>query len=398
MPIAKGFLITMCRLAAFGGKFAVRCALCLLDFVFPKDNRLIVFASAGGVVWYGNSRTLYQYLLRIPSGLEPYYYLWRRPLGPKDERCISGLHWRTAWIMLRARTVVSTHGVSDFFPYMPSGRKLVVQTWHGLPFKALHYAEPNPSLPDRTYGAWVMRRNDVFLAPSPLAARLFGRCFKLDPRKSFLCGQPRNDVLLAPATGRQRLGEFFGRAQQFDKIVLYCPTFRRFAATRLFPFDDFDGGRLDEFLTACNAAILIRTHIDENCGPEAFCSDRVFDFGFDLCPDVNDILGDVDVLVTDYSSIFLDFLLTDRPIVFLPYDLAEYKRRRGLMFDDYNSWTPGAKAGSFDEFLAALGDAFRRSQQYSPARRAINALMNKHQDGRSCERIVEMIIKRTSIW
>jgi len=49
--------------------------------------------------------------------------------------------------------------------------------------------------------------------------------------------------------------------------------------------------------------------------------------------DTGELLSIVDLLVTDYSSIFFDFLPTKKPIVFYTYDLEEYKEERGLYFD-----------------------------------------------------------------
>ena len=55
----------------------------------------------------------------------------------------------------------------------------------------------------------------------------------------------------------------------------------------------------------------VYNEIDKSEG-EIF-SDRIIDFGFDRCNDVNSILGEVDVLITDYSSIYIDYLLLDKP-------------------------------------------------------------------------------------
>ena len=60
--------------------------------------------------------------------------------------------------------------------------------------------------------------------------------------------------------------------------------------------------------------------------------------GSDIVTEVSDILPDFDMIISDYSSIYLDFLLLDRPVLLLPYDLEEYGAVKGLnfRFDDIN--------------------------------------------------------------
>ena len=50
-------------------------------------------------------------------------------------------------------------------------------------------------------------------------------------------------------------------------------------------------------------------------------------------PDVNSFLPFVDVLITDYSALYHDFLLLDRPILFVPYDYEEFEQQNGFLYD-----------------------------------------------------------------
>ena len=67
--------------------------------------------------------------------------------------------------------------------------------------------------------------------------------------------------------------------------------------------------------------------------------------------DINEILPAVDLLITDYSGIYLDFLLCDNPVMFIPYDLKQYQTElRGLLFD-YDLFTPGSKIDTLKNFI-----------------------------------------------
>ncbi|HCF38358.1 MAG TPA: hypothetical protein DER56_04685, partial [Thermosipho africanus] len=70
--------------------------------------------------------------------------------------------------------------------------------------------------------------------------------------------------------------------------------------------------------------------------------------------DVYTFLNLLDILMTDYSSIYFDFLLWNRPIIFFPYDLEYYRDEdRGLIFD-YEDFTPGPKVYTLDSLHALL--------------------------------------------
>ena len=149
----------------------------------------------------------------------------------------------------------------------------------------------------------------------------------------------------------------------FDKAVLYAPTFRDHGETRLFPFPEFDGGngreRLDAFLKEHRMFLCIRMHLYDRTAYGWLAEmdhpgSRVRFLNEDRAEDVMEALGCFDLLITDYSSIYLDFLLTGRPMIFLPYDRGEYLADRGMNFD-YDQVTPGPKPENFAEFLRWLG-------------------------------------------
>ena len=73
--------------------------------------------------------------------------------------------------------------------------------------------------------------------------------------------------------------------------------------------------------------------------------------------DLNTILPQCDVLVTDYSSVFFDFALSDRPQIFLPYDLEEYEASMGFFYE-YRSMVPGRIVRDIDGLIDEL-ESFR---------------------------------------
>jgi CDP-glycerol glycerophosphotransferase (TagB/SpsB family) len=107
-------------------------------------------------------------------------------------------------------------------------------------------------------------------------------------------------------------------------------------------------------------------------------------------PDVNDLLPAVDILITDYSSIYFDFLLLDRPMIFSCHDLEEYIRDRGLMMD-YDLNTPGPKVRTAEQFLEQLELTLRGDDPARGLRGKLREKFHRFPDAHSAERIAQRI-------
>ena len=208
----------------------------------------------------------------------------------------------------------------------------------------------------------------------------------------WVTGTPRNDYLVKPNSELLSAHKYLNK-----KIILYAPTWREYGnRSSFFPFDDKNLNDLNEYLESKDAYLLLRGHREEmerissNYGEEHFS--RILPAHQKIFPDAQQLLVHVDVLVTDYSSIYLDFLLVDKPIVFLPYDLKEYQSYRGFLFD-YNSYTPGDKVFTQSEFIASLTISLNNPSVMSDERKRVRDLFHTHQNGDSSKRILAQIFK-----
>lgn len=182
-------------------------------------------------------------------------------------------------------------------------------------------------------------------------------CFNMWVEDAWLTGYPRNDFLLK----QEKSQELISKHPFLDKrVILYAPTWRELnQATVFFPFSDYNPKELNNFLQEQDSYLLIRAHKEEllksNTGYNSnFEScDRILYAGNDIFPDVSELLIYTDILITDYSSIYIDYLLLNRPIIFFCHDLEQYSATNGLLFD-YDSVTPGDKVFTQKEFLDSL--------------------------------------------
>ena len=92
--------------------------------------------------------------------------------------------------------------------------------------------------------------------------------------------------------------------------------------------------------------------------------------------DIMEILNIFDLLITDYSSIYIDYLILNRPMIFLPYDKERYLQGRGMNFE-YDKVTPGAKPESLREFMDRIHEAFSGKDPYFAERQRCNDFFNE---------------------
>jgi CDP-glycerol glycerophosphotransferase len=173
--------------------------------------------------------------------------------------------------------------------------------------------------------------------------------------------------------------------------VLYAPTWRD-GAGEAFLADGFDPVAVDALLEAHDAALLIRLHPqgDQRVFDAARAAGRIV-VGAPPEVDVNVLLRGVDVLVTDYSAISVDYALLGRPILYFMPDLEDYEAGRGL-YESPSELTGGLHVRSWSELLAALGAALAGDGRYAAATAAVVDRYWAHRDTQSCERITEALL------
>lgn len=191
-------------------------------------------------------------------------------------------------------------------------------------------------------------------------------------------GQPRNDLLFQKIDRQRILKELYGEEFPIKHLVLYAPTYREYGQTRLFPFEDFNQEALNDFLERHGILLLIRYHLEEQ---EQGCLEGkwIRTVNEDRVLDIMEILSAFDGVITDYSSIYIDFLLMEKPLIFLPYDQKEYEKRRGMNFP-YEKVTPGPKPGTMKAFMEEMLKLLEDSSYYQEERHRMNEYFNEIQE------------------
>jgi CDP-glycerol glycerophosphotransferase len=301
----------------------------------PVRQKVILYDSYNGGAPSCNPYAIFLHLLDDPE-----YSDWLHVWAVKDRSLIPRRYRRHTNVVFADRNsdlyrrylATASHLISNttlppWFIRRP-GQKYM-NTWHGTPLKTLGRDMRGRFLEHKTFTRNLLHATHV-ISPNPHTTRIIAKRHEIEgiyPGMIAETGYPRVDLTLSPRDGRQN-----EIRKQLDiapgaKVVLYAPTWRGTHGAIRFDVEQLrsDMGELAKL----DIHVLFRGH--------ALIEGIVSGLpGHTVVPneiDTNELLGIVDVLVTDYSSIFFDFIPTGRPIIFYAYDLDEYERERGMYFD-----------------------------------------------------------------
>lgn len=360
------------------------------------DFHIWLFSSTDNSHYNYNSRYLFEYVKENLPEITPLFVI----NDPELRNSLSSKYGKQYFIEtesiqgIRQALSAGVWFTSAGLPAYGTGlhkKRLIINLWHGVPLKKIALLDPNLKKAARIYFKKIFSENyTCILTTSHELIPLMARSFAVSEDKIKVWGQPRNDGLFQKNDCREILGQLFPDLPKYTKAALYAPTFRDYGQVQLFPFKDFDQKQLEAFLEEKNMLLFIRTHVAEQGSAAPYLGKRIRFLGNEQAEDVTGILNIFDCLITDYSSIYIDYLLTDKPMIFLPYDRQQYLDGRGMNFD-YDDVTPGPKPETFNDFLDALSP---KEDFWKSERTRVNRLFNEIQHPCAadiCNKVLKMI-------
>lgn len=403
----KNFVLFVIILACVPVQWIVR--------LLPRADDVWIFGSWFGQRFADNPKYLYLYLLKEQPDIRAVWLSSRasvvaqvRRHGGKANLSYSptGIYYQ-----LRAGVAVISVSLADVGLAFTAGAK-IVQLWHGTPLKRIGQDDERFSGGVRGILGPIWRlRNYMLLrewrgyhllpVPSGEAQQLFSQAFAIPKERVPILGYPRNDLFFKGGLedARVEVGMSIGRdIEDRAKIIAYLPTHRKEGRGQLapFPFDDYDERVLEEFLCARNALLVYKAHFyhfQPSSAGTALGDRRIVSPHGDL--DTQSLLMAADILVTDLSSCYFDYLLRGRPIAFIASEIDEYVNSERRLYYQYEEVTPGKHVRSMRELVSALDDYLSDPQLDATARCAIRDRFNSYLDGRNSNRVYQYI--RTSM-
>jgi len=290
----------------------------------------------------------------------------------------------------------------DSVNYWCCGGATKIQLWHGFMLKKIENDAKNLPWHKPFYrifyyflAPWIIAKNDYVLSSSNTVTDIFSSAFSVTKDKIILAGLPRNDVIVKPMIGCDLLdNDIFDDMERLKcnnpkaKLMLYMPTFRDSQSKESIN-TNMDLEKLNDFLINIDGYILMKFHPSIKIQQDYNKKERIIYLPGSM--DIYPILNKIDILVTDYSSIFLDFLVTGKPIIFFAYDLKNYLEKDRDLYFDYNEFTPGPKALTFSELLDWITYFIDNNDEFVDSRKKIKDICFKYNDNNSSHRVFNFI-------
>lgn len=349
--------------------FPFKILMSFISLVFPKNNKLWLFSSWEGNAFNDNSKYFFIYVNKHCPEITP---IWiTRKSNVESEIAENGFkvfllnEFISMFYMLRAGAIFTTHGLNDFYPCFVYG-STHFELWHAtMPIKRMQYDSDNfvpKSFLKRfklfIQNPFLFKKVDYSISSTEHLRKIASSSLMISNEKILLTGQPRSDVFFTPTlkTDESKILKVLNLAK-YKKIIYYIPTFRNDPGFSFFSSDlSFDLKKLVTFLKDNEAVMIFRLH--------PFDLNRLDDFSKYECEqiifeksgisDPYPLLKKCDVLITDYSSIFADFTLVKRPVVFASFKHDDYLKKERALYWDYDHISKGCRANNWNELLDVL--------------------------------------------
>ncbi len=378
-------------------------------YLFYKvDDKTIFFESFGGASASCSPKAIYNYLIENKD-YKDYKFIWAFK-NPKKDHLIK---------KNKNLTIVKSKS-KDYYKYLSKSKywivnslldlsvikkknQIYVQCWHGTPLKKLRCDITVTGSVLNTKEEVIKRNNldvakiDYFISPSKYSTEKFTSAFNLKNlnKENIIIekGYPRNDKLINYTQNdindiKEKLN-----IKTNKKIILYAPTFRddehKSGLGYTYKLNiDFD--KLKKELGK-DYVILFRAHYFI---ANSFDFNKYKDFVYNVSDydDINDLYIISDLLITDYSSVFFDYAILKRPILFYMYDYKNYKTKLRDFYLDLKE-LPGPIIEKQEDLIKNIKQIDKVFNKYKKYYQTFNKKFNPYEDGKSSIRVAKEIIK-----
>lgn len=357
---------------------------------YPLDNKMVFYESLGGARLMGNPYAIFEYI-RNHEDFKEYTHVWvvgSFQVIPDEFRAMDNI-------------IFVKKGTDTYFRYIASAKYLIcnstfedyvvrkpgqlyLQTSHGIFYKTVgRDSTANPigvagGTRNLLQATHIIMPNEFMVEKQPRSYSIEG----INAGQIAKIGYPRIDITLnATDDTRHKISSRL-KLNPSKKTIFYAPTWRGTKKSTV-----FDSTKLIadlNMLAELDVNMVFRGHTISN---RLLKDIKLPDNIIVPPPDIqtNELLSIADTLITDYSSVFFDFIATERPIIHYLYDVEEYTRERGLNLTEDE--LPGNVAKNSNQLVASVADSLKHNK---PSSRYLAAKKRfcPYDDGRSTERTV----------
>ncbi|CAM3807952.1 CDP-glycerol glycerophosphotransferase family protein [Rouxiella silvae] len=281
---------------------------------------------------------------------------------------------------------------STFPPYFTKRKEqLYINTWHGTPLKTLGKDMKGRFLEHKNFTRNILQ-SDILLSPNEFTTKVLRSSHDINGIYTgtiLESGYPRIDLTLSFSESRRQSITNQMSLDDAKTTILYAPTWRGTHGEISFNKEQLvnDLTRLAEIP---NSIIIFRGHslLENVLGELDIPGVRILAKNIDT----NEFLSLVDILITDYSSIFFDYYPTKKPVFYYTYDLEEYSESRGIYINLES--LPGIVSNDIDSLVKEVNSCIIRDQSLANAELLFDLGFNNYDDGKATKRVISSIIEK----
>lgn len=279
--------------------------------------------------------------------------------------------------------------------------QIYVNLWHGASPKKKGYLlnKENFAPQDETYYKNMHLNTDYVIVPSEFSRLVFSSVFDINIQRVIPLGYCRDDYI-SNSNGKKILKDYFNiDVENYTKVLCYLPTFRvgcnrkdsyDFWENNLLDLEKYDENELYKFLEDNNYLLLIKKHPAEESKLTIPNSKNIIILEENKLTSnlisIYEILNAVDLLIADYSSVYVEYLLLTRPVAFLHKNLDDYNKNRGIILNNIDFWSPGPQINTIDLFKKEISQLIQDKNYYLKERVNFRKIMFDNNYNNICKK------------
>ena len=334
----------------------------MLASCVPRDSRLWLFGGWNGRKFLDNPKYVFLHVVEHCPSVRACWITKDIALAAalREEGLPAAYAYspRGMWFQLRAGVAVFTHSAEwDFSAPLLAARVKRVQTWHGMPIKMIGYDDRRGTRSPRDHARLLTRlfpfQNDLLdlaLAAGPADKARYETAFNIEASSVVMTGYPRNDALIRSMDRKA--------TERSPCRVIYMPTLRGLPGSDFTLFRDtcFNFEAMDAACRQMGIEFWIKLHpaqcfANEDLEAIRRCKNIQ---PYTESTDIYETIGRFDILVTDFSGIYFDYLISGRPIVMAPLDMGSYLKNDRSLYYPYEELCPDSPCDSWEQVFARI--------------------------------------------
>lgn len=373
-------------------KFLSRNVFPLMIKLLPIKNKRIIFSSFGGRNYSGNPRVISE---KIQAKKLDYELVWLLKKDvkielPKGIKRVNTDSFLGSYYLYTAKYWIDDSRKTIIFDKKP--QQIYFQTWHGTPLKKIEF-DAVDTLPTRYLKYAVHDSNSItyLISGNRYSSDLYPTAFNIPKEKILNIGTPRNDELVIVNSS-----EYSSINEKKSISILFAPTFRNVKeANGVIQLERLQIEKLRAYFVGKGYGFEFMVKFHPNVNASILNNKSNIEYlkkhSIELINDgvlLDNLFDEVDVLITDYSSIFFDFALLKKGIILFNYDQEEYMTERGFYIN--LDELPVPKARNSDELLNIFENRF---QELVESSRNLLDYVGNFENGDSTDKIIDLIVK-----